>query len=158
MKKRIKKKQSRLVAKWLADNPEYKPLKLQPITHSIREYIVTPQKFYAKQDFSRFQCEHFPNQNEWNAFVRHELARHFMDIVTRSIRVEKSAEDDMIIQYAATLDIIPYTQSKQEIDEMYEQQERDAFAEFGHMLSSMAREKELDKKVRMVRFNQTHGM
>lgn len=94
MKERLprkKKKQSRLVSKWLAAHPEYR--RIDPFErsgHKIHVYPQCPKKFFAYVREHKAFFEGCPDVMER---VRYELAHAFTEVVAYNLIVEEHTDD-----------------------------------------------------------------
>lgn len=103
MKKRLKKKQSRLVAKWLAENPRV-PLVMPTLPHSIVVNRIEPRKFWAREIF---YTAFLLAQPDKDAFIRRQLAKCFLDVVASSLTVEIGKPNGDHVLCQAELMIVP---------------------------------------------------
>lgn len=110
MKQRLprkKKKQQRLVSKWLAAHPVYKPIEPHVNRLSIQTSEVKPKKFCNYVRESVEFCERCPDAMER---IKYELAEGFVEVIMQHIDVQEVTDNYDIMQYkrrfVATLSIV----------------------------------------------------
>lgn len=110
MKRRLprkQKKQSRLVSKWLAAHPEYRPREPHINRLNIQTCEVKPKKFctYARESVEF--CERCPDAMER---IRHELAEGFVEVIEQHMEVQEVTDNYDQMQdkrrFVATLSIM----------------------------------------------------
>lgn len=99
MKQRLprkKKKQSRLVSKWLAAHPEYRPIEPHINRLNIQTYDVHPKKFSTYVRKSVEFCERCPGAMER---IKHELAEGFVEVIEQHMDVQEATDNYDLMQY-----------------------------------------------------------
>lgn len=106
---RKKKKQSRIVSKWLAAHPEYRPRPVDIHTNrfNIQTYDVHPKKFSTYVRKSVEFCERCPDAMER---IKHELAEGFVEVIERHMDMQEVTDNYDQMQYkrrfVATLSVV----------------------------------------------------